>query len=100
MTNFERFKEQLEEEYTDIHKFGEVMYDWGFENLPFGGEVVESNHEDYDSYGNSVDIKTVVHFKEFDIYIKFESHRQSFNGIIWDTYYEVNKIDKTQTTYE
>lgn len=100
MTNFEQFKEQFEKDYEDVNRFGVLLQDYDFENIPYSGKVVESNHLDYDSYGNSINITTVIYFGEFDIFVKFYSDRQSFNGIIWNGYKEVFPITKTITNFE
>jgi|SRR6187402_1431446 len=100
MTNFEKFKQKLEEDYEDINKFGAYLLDWEYENIPYKGEIVESNREDFDSYGKSVDINMVIYFKEFNIFVRFESEKQSFNGIIWNKMKEVKKKGIIITNYE
>lgn len=100
MTNFEQFKEQFDKNYTDINKFGVYLEDYDYQNIPYNGKLVESNHKDFDSYGTSVDINMVIYFKEFDVYVKFESERQSFNGIIWKEMKEVKPVQKIINTFE
>jgi len=100
MTKFEEFKEQFYKDYQDINRFGVFLQDYDYENIPYSGKVVESNHEDFDSYGKSVDINTVIYFGEFDIFVRFESERQSFNGIIWKEIREVKPIKRIETNFE
>ncbi len=99
MTNFEKFKEQFNKDYVDLDRFAEYV-DYDLSNIPYSGKVVESNHEDYDSYGNSKPISTIIYFQDFDVFVRFKSERQSFNGIIWDEMREVKETTKIINTYE
>jgi len=42
----------------------------------------------------------VFYFKEFDIFVKFEGTRQSYNGEEWTSMKEVKPIKKEIQTYD
>ncbi len=97
MTKFEEFEKAFEERYE------EGIYEFMNERNPdFGGEEVEDlDQVSYDSYGSEDSIlERIYYFRDFDIYVKFEGTRCSYQGEEWDTMREVKQVQKTITTWE
>jgi len=101
MTKFEQFKEKFDEKYNNIQDFIEAV-EWNKEEFVFETELTQDNDDIYhDSYGNeSSTLERVYYFKEYDIYVKFEGTRESYNGTEWNRMYEVKKSQKIIETYE
>ena len=102
MTKFEQFKKAFDEKYSD-----ESVYDFisDFESdnsLPFGGKLEQDLDEiKYDSYGDEDSVlERVFYFPDYDVYVKFEGTRQSYNEEEWDSMREVKPTQRIINTFE
>jgi hypothetical protein len=100
MTNYERFEKDFNETYTSIYDFIENDTNIGKEPLKF--EEKENNDKIYhDSYGNEDSVlERVFYFPDYDVYVKFEGTRQSYNGEEWDSMREVKPTQRIINTFE
>lgn len=98
MTNFERFKEAFDEKYLGN------IYDFIYSSdIPFGGKVLEfENSTVYNSYGNeNSNIYKIYYFEDFDVYVKFNGNRASYQGEEWyNSCQEVKPVEKVVKTFE
>ena len=103
MTQFEQFKAKFDEHYEgDIGTFIEDL-EYKKDNLPFQAEIKEDLDEVmYDSYGSEdSQLGKIVFLPEYDIHVKFNGTRQSYEGEEWsNNYYEVKLTTKTIQVYE
>lgn len=98
--SYTQFKEEFDKDYKDLDDFADKC-DYDLSLLPYNGFIVESNHEDFDSYGQGLEkIKTIICFKDFNVFVEFKSTKQDFNNIIWDSMKEVRLTTKTTQVYE
>lgn len=100
MTNYEKFEKDFNETYNNIYDFIENDLDEGKEPLKF--EEKENNDKIYhDSYGDEDSVlERVFYFPDYDVYVKFEGTRQSYNGEEWDSMREVKPTQRIINTFE
>ena len=100
MTNYERFEKNFNETYNGIYNFIENYLETGKEPLKF--EEKENNDKIYhDSYGDEDSVlERVFYFPDYDVYVKFEGTRQSYNGEEWNSMREVKPTQKIINTFE
>lgn len=91
MTKFEEFKKAFDEKFQeDIHDFINER------DTSFGGKSIENlDRESYDSYGSEDStLERVYYFEDFEIFVKFEGIRSSYQGEEWSDFKEVKKVEK------
>lgn len=100
MTNYERFEKDFNETYTSIYDFIEDDAKESKEPLKF--EEKENNDKIYhDSYGDEDSVlERVFYFPDYDVYVKFEGTRQSYNGEDWNSMREVKPTQRIINTFE
>lgn len=103
MTNFEKFKEQFDKDYKNVSNFME-KYEYTNVNIPYNG-VLEANNDytsESDSYGDGATeyIERIYNFADFNIYIKFNGSRDSYDGARWANFVEVKPSEKQVITFE
>lgn len=97
MTKFEEFKKAFTEKFEgNIYKF--INED----DTAFGGKHIENlDTESYDSYGSEDStLERIYYFEDFDIFVKFEGTRSSYQGEEWDEFNEVKKVEKVITIWQ
>ena len=100
MTNYKRFEKDFNEIYASIYNFIDNDSKDGKEPLKF--EEKENNDKIYhDSYGDEdYVIERVFYFPDYDVYVKFEGTRQSYNEEEWDSMREVKPTQRIINTFE
>jgi len=101
MTNYERFEKDFNETYNGIYYFIDnncTLKD----KEPLKFEEKENNDKIYhDSYGDEDSVlERVFYFPDYDVYVKFEGTRQSYNGEEWDSMREVKPTQRIINTFE
>lgn len=101
--SFNKFKEIFDNTYNNIYLF--VNEEEGkYEGItcPFKYKLIENlDNENYDSHGyEDTDLKRVYFIEDYDIHVAFLGNRSSYQGEEWYEYKEVNKKEKTITTWE
>lgn len=101
MTNYERFEKDFNETYTSIYHFI-ADADIKGDKEPLKFEEKENNDKIYhDSYGDEGSVlERVFYFPDYDVYVKFEGTRQSYNGEEWDSMREVKPTQRIINTFE